>query len=638
MRKRLKKISVLLLSACLFLPTVGCGGMSSASGSSLNYPDYGYANADSDSWKQIEDLDKTVQVTWYVDSSTLTVSNELIEIVKDKFNIAITPRKPVSDDGSELSSYIINNTLPDIITVSDYTTIVQLGQHEYVYPLQDLAAKYAPSMLERIPQDLVDFWGDANGKIYGWPANFFSNADLASLEKTGSHLMSNYGLVVREDYLEAYLSAYPSAADSAMSPSEFISMCEWVKDTYHLGDNNPTVCLENFTTDSTTEGSRAITALSEFFAVPLEDSEGNLTYRWEQEEMKEVMLFLNELYRKRLVISGNLSATAAQVGSYIQNGLPFAVVGATQNYQSYFRNLYINTLNSKDYEEPVNYVPIVITNAAGDMPVLGNIAGRGNRLTMISGNCERVDRVIKLFDWLVSEEGHRETYFGQEGETYTVEKAVGTTENITVNGESVSYTYPYGQMKWTDSAWNAYQHYNFTKLKIHTYSYLQNPLYAYLTDATGKGYGYITMANYMNYNHKAAYMPLTYNKIPFKFNLDPNHSDYTKMIALQSQLELHWIQYISRIIMAPTATEASSLYDKALQDAQKQGSESLRAFQNASFLALKSKMGLTNAWPPNVGEIPTTMPLRGDRSYELEVPANVNYESYNGGNKVYTVD
>lgn len=632
-----KRLSAVCTALVLAFSVLGASACSIDTAGDLYYPDYGYADAGSDSWAQIEDLEEEVDITWYVDSSSLTFSNELIEIISEKFNVNITPRKPVNDDGSELSGYIMNNTLPDVITITDYSTIVQLGENGYVYPLQKLAEKYAPSMLARIPEEMVSFWGDDEDLIYGWPANFYSDADLESLDAIGSSLMSNYAVLVRKDYLEAYLAAHPGAEENAVDPQGFIEMSLWVKEHFGLASDNPTVCLENFTTDSTTEASRAITALSEFFAVPMEDAEGNLTYRWDQAQMKEMMMFLNELYRNRLITSGNLSATSAQVGTYIQNGLPFAVIGATQNYQSPFRNLYINSNNQTGI--PIEYVPIVLTNAAKDMPVLSDISGRGNRLTMISGNCERVDRIIKVFDYLISETGHRETYFGEEGKTYTVEKQPGETGTVLVGGQSTEYTYPYGQMKWTNLAWNAYQHYNYIDLKIHTYSYLQNPLYAYLADYTGQGHGFITMANYMNYNHKAAYMPLTYSKIPFKFNLDSSAGNYTQMVTLQSSLELHWLQYISKIIMAATEQEASSLYDKALSDAHSLGSNSLLAFQNESFLKLKQSMGLDFAWPKNRSDYSNIkLGLLGDTSYVLDVPDNVNFTSYDGGDTVYTVD
>lgn len=623
MKHFFSKIVCIAVAVLLGLQVTACSDLLAEN--ELIYPDYGYANADSDSWKQIDasDLEETVKVTWYIDTSTLTGSAELVELMKDKFNIEITYRNPITDDGSELSTMISVGNLPDIITISDYTTRIQLAEEKYVYPLQTLAEKYAPTLLDRIPQEMVDYYCDENGLIYGYPANFYRDDDLQELKELGGSVMGNYAIVVREDWLNEYLKAFPQKADSAMKPDEFIEMCTWVKNKYGLQADNPTVCLEQFTMDSTTEGTRAITALSEFFAVPKEDEDGNLVYQWDEPLQKEMMLFLNKLYRNKLISSGNLSANKSIVASYIQQGMPFAVIGATQNFQSNFRILAIN----KD----INYVPIVITNAAGDMPVLTSVAGRGNRVTMITGNCNRVDRIIKMFDYLISEEGHRDTYYGTEGDTYTVEVEPMGQKTVTVNGEEKTHVYRYGQYKWTDKAWNAYQHYNYTPLKIHTYFYMQNPLYAALTDSTGFNQGFILMANFMNWNHKAVYAPVVYNKIPFNYNLDYSDERYNDMVDLQVQLQQHWLQYLSKIIIAPSAEEAGALYDKALTTAHNMGSAEYTAFCNISFQALKDSMGIEYAWMPNDPDSSyhdVRLGLLGATEYLVEIPDNVNTETF----------
>lgn len=72
---------------------------------------------------------------------------------------------------------------------------------------------------------------------------------------------------------------------------------------------------------------------------------------------------------------------------------------------------------------------------------------------MITTNCARPDRVIKMFDYLMSEQGQAECYYGEEGKTFRYVVKPGETVEVTKpDGSTASQVSTYGKIEWTDSA------------------------------------------------------------------------------------------------------------------------------------------------------------------------------------------
>ena len=627
----MKKYITILLVLTLLLSLSACGGgeknkseIVDGYSSSLYYPEFGYADASSDSWTQIDDIDEEVEITWFIDSTRISVIPYLTQFVSDKFNISINWRLATSDDGMELSSMIAGNKLSDIITITDYTTRVQLAEEEYAYPLQVLAQLYAPSMLKRIPADMASYYAASNGYMYGWPNNYCSDEDLEMLEETGHSMMAAGAVIVREDYLQAYLEAYPEKVNAAMKPDEFIEMCKWVQSRFGLAADNPTVCLEPKNGDSV-DGTRAITTLCEMFCVAPENADGTYAYKQASENYKEVLLFLNEMYREKLVTSGNLTANFSTVQSYVQQGLPFAIIGYPQDFNTNLRSLKQN--------KGIEYVPIVLTNSKGEVPQIKTTASRGLRYTMITENCKRVDRVIKLFDYLVSEEGQRTLYFGVEGEDYTWEVRPGESKEtqiidpVTGNVTTKDIVYKYGQIRWTDSSWTSLKNQTFVADGIRIYSMMQNPLYPMLAGADGQGMGLNLEKEYIAYNQEACYTPYTYSQLPFLLTYDIDDKDYDDVLDMEAALNEHWLSESSKVIISTTPELALKKYQEALEMAEKLGYQEVTAFKDKYYQINKDKMGIEYGYPKNDPNSSyhtlTVNSLFGDTRYNLEIPSQL---------------
>ena len=622
--KKINKI-VALLGAFTLVSTAlaGCGD---ADAMELKYPDYPTANADTESWEQWEDYDPSqISIDWYVDYSSFAWTGEDASIVsnmiKEKTGVSINFMTPVNDDGTQLNTLIAGNKLPDVITIlANGAERVQLAEEKYVYPINELSKRWAPRLMDRIHSDITKYFNASDGMLYGMPSHFYTTKDVEAYEAQGNELLSNGAIVARKDYLDAYI-AYKKGKDTtwqdvqATTPAGFIEMCKWVKEEYNLKANNPTVCLAPFETTNTTTGNKAINWLMEYFNVVPEDENGNFVYQYEDERFLEMMQFLNTLYSEKLIIDSNFTTSTGQVGSYIQNGLPFVCVLSPQDYAANFKEWNLKNQNSDGSwknDQSTEYVPILLTNKDGETPQLRSLAGNGYRYTMITANCKRPDRVIKLFDYLWSEEGQRLLYYGVEHSTYTY--------------TAPTSVYPYGTMQWTDEVKQAFNNNTHgTYGMLNSLVFLTNPMFSYLTQE--EGYPFNNYTSYVNYNLKAALGDYVYNHQILEFPLNTSDEDYGDMITLRTRLFNLWIEYIPKIVMAKSSAAAKSMWEEALDYAKRYGYENLTTWQNEAFLKYKQELGVTYGYPandPNSGYSSLTVTsLFGDTSKYVEVPASI---------------
>lgn len=630
--KAIRKLSAIGIAAVALFSAAGCGGGFSQAG--LTYPDYPLADPSQDSWTQWSADDK-VTVSWYVDlagwsnNSSSLVSKEIY----NRTGVNVVFETPASSDGSKLSAMMQTNTFTDVITIAANTQErIKLAEAEgYIYPIQELAKRWAPTLLTRLDREMADMYAASDGNLYGIPNHFYSTGQVGEYNELGYSLISNGGIVARKDYLDAYYEAmYAENAGwdpaSVCTPQGVLEMCLWVKQRYGLKNDNPTVCLAPFESHRTT-GSIGLRWLMEYFSVPEEDANGNYVYQYAQPEFEEMMVWLNELYRNGLMTSGNLTATASQIGSYIQNGLPFIYIGSPQDMASYFKNWNIKKTDGGYNYEGKQYVPIVFGNSDGDVPQI-SVTGNSYMFSMITNNCKRPDRVIQLFDFLYSEEGQRLLAYGTEAENASDENGtfyytVKPGETAVING--VEKAARYGRIDYTDKVKEAFNSGNTSAYGFYSPNVLYNPMYANLTGVNGGVFN--TYTNYVTYNLKAGLIPYTYNYRGFEFEMDPTGENYSKVIDIQNNLRLLWNEYYAEIICAGTASAAAQIVQDTLASAARKGYETFVAYKNESFQKYKEAKGISFAWPPNdpssgYSKLKFTG-IYGDDSYNKEVPPEI---------------
>ena len=202
--KKLNKFFAVFCAAVAAIAFAGCGG--GISKATLTYPDYPNADPTKDSWTQWEEEDK-VTINWYVDlagwsnNSSSLISKEIYR----RTGVNIVFETPANADGSKLSTMMQTNTFTDVISIAANTQErIKLAEAKnYIYPIQELAKRWAPTLLTRLDEEMAEMYAASDGHLYGIPNHFYSPVQVNEYKDMGYSLLSNGGIVARKDYLDA---------------------------------------------------------------------------------------------------------------------------------------------------------------------------------------------------------------------------------------------------------------------------------------------------------------------------------------------------------------------------------------------------------------------------------------------------
>lgn len=582
---------VLPMAACNgeTMPPIGEDGMAE-----LTYPDFEETPSDKNSWEYIpEDNDMTIE--WYVDVSSwpIPAENDVLRKIKEDTGISIHFTTPVQDDGQKLTTMIAGGDLPDVIstTTSKTQTLASLAQQGYVYDINTLADKWAPTLYDHLPEDVMDWWAYGNNKTYGIPNHYYSYEDIPE----GEQLQPNGGMMVRKDLFDTWQAHAETLADSngmisyealdgstksvewqgyITTPEGFKAAATWAMSNYYgTGNGQITTALQ--LSQFTDQGNASLEWLAQFFAIPFETRDGKYEYRFTQEEYAEMLYWLNDLCSTRangntLISRDNFTQTYDGVGSVIAGGKAFATLATPQDYQMHFA-----TAKDGGYE----YVSMYITNSDGDAPVLADIRGYGYLMNMITTDCERPDLVIKLFDYLSSDEGQRLVCFGVEGETWNwtdeEEPKIAYTEDyLSAKGDQGQSTASYGLM---------------TVDLLLNYQYYDN-----MQPRTNHGK---TEAEVFRANLKRPLSIYAYDYNATHFVVDATDDRFQDYNNALTRINALIGQQTTKILQATSRSEAEQIYQQTVELLEKRNLALVIELNSEAYQATKEKLGITVAWP-----------------------------------------
>ncbi len=553
------------------------------------------------SWEQIDPADEDVTITWFFDYGI--ADENLEDLIYQRTGVNVNIQSATSNNHEEINTMIAGDMLPDVVTLSDTSLRIQLAEEGYCYPLNVLAEYYAPSMLKTVPEDHWKQYSASDGNTYALSSNFYSDAEIEEMEALGAHEYASRDIAVRKDMLNAYI-AHRKAQDPSFDenkeitkPSGFIEMCSWVKETYGYTIADPTVIFSPFNMTGD-ELSCAITALFEMFGFAPEDEEGNLVYTYGSEEFYEALDFMNTLYNSGFVSSQNFGWDTSKIGTEVKNGNPFCIIGATQltHFQQGSRELNAYDPETNTVPEEYQYQTILLTNEEGEAPLLSSYSGKGVYQTMITKNCKREDRIIKVFDYLLSEQGQREAAYGAE-ENYEFEVEPGEIDPDTGKPSM------YGVIKTTktlkDKIPNMFKT-GSQALGLRRVSAFASASYGRLVSKEDDFIGIKHPVDWILYQNKCTYFGYTYNKAEFDFYFDDIDRKALNTYANQEAAIFEvWAGAIAEIIMAPTKEEQKALYDAALAKSYEEGAAEWLETGNTYFKRYKESRGVEFAYPKN---------------------------------------
>ena len=220
-----------------------------------------------------------------------------------------------------------------------------------------------------------------------------------------------------------------------------------------------------------------------------------------------------------------------------------------------------------------------ITNSDGDAPVLADIRGYGYLMSMITTDCERPDLVIKLFDYLTSDEGQRLVCFGVEGETWNwadEEKTqiAYTDEYLAIKGDKGQSTASFGLM---------------------TVDMLLN--YLYYDNVQPKTNNGKTESELFRVNLKRPLSIYAYDYNATHFVVDATNERYQDYNNALTRINALIGQQTTKILQASSRSEAESIYQQTVELLEKRNLALVVEMNSEAYQATKQKLGITVAWP-----------------------------------------
>lgn len=569
-----KQLATFLAIASVF-SFAACGGSNTTRGEEFLDQFERVTDATRPSWEfDTADYD----VTWFIDASWMQWPTNGADLVSrtiyEKTGCKIQFRVASDEQSTELSTMVSSNDLPDVLTVKASSIYAnQLPSQDYVWSMDQLWERFAPSMTERytVQQKDVYNWFKQDGKLYGIPNLCYTDYYIGD-----SKLSPNGAILVREDW---YQEVVAQTGEDMTTKESFLKGVEYITDKY---SNAIGVQLDPFTAT----GNLSASWLSQYFAVPYEKTDGTYNHQILDEKYKEVLTFLNTLSTEGYINAANFTANTAAVNTNIALGNVFVSFATPQNYNNAFSSL---------HEKGIDYVPLVLRNDNGDAPVLQDLRGKGYMFSFITKDCDRPDKVIKLFDYMTSEEGQLLINFGVENDTFVWDE----------NHERVVWTEKYVQ---------DYENNNTTQYGFGYCNALLNQSFYDKVSPIGKECR--TKASMYIEDLKAPLKPYSYDFTPSFLLPDTTSENYFDYIEQLDRCNQLWGRYLPLMISAENNTKALELYASTVQSMKNNGLNFVVSFMAEGYQASKAALNVEKGWPAyQDGYVAPTTGANGDYSY-----------------------
>ncbi|MDI4648449.1 hypothetical protein [Cohnella hashimotonis] len=487
-----------------------------------------------------------IKISWFVDQDYYKknwdpVNNLLDKMITDDTGVSIdfssgTPEK--------LSALIASGDIPDVVTVDKGNP--QRGVLEksgLVSPLDELIQKYDPSF--DVPKSMQDWFRNADGHFYGYASFFWAKEKF----KEGDSIRSNQGLYARKDIMDQ-LGIKP---EDFNTKEGMVAALRKVKDA-KVQYNGFTVTPAYF--ESWVIGS--------FFGAPREDASGNLVDRERTPEMLEAYKFLNQLYKEGLMPEDSQTLDQDQLKEKVANGSVFAITN---------KNLDWSALYQKDPKALFVHVGPVVGDA-GNKPYVDPVNASGWTLTMVNSKTKYPDRIIKLLDYLSTDEMSLNVNYGPKGAAWDFDengKVKLSDEFNALNAEDPNKAknkYGNGTLQW-----------------LINWTPIQRTAPAPVTaDAIAKDESALFFAK------------LTYDMLPFESITPLGGTDEG---GINAKVEENRKKWRAKMILAKTPADVEKYFNDEVDTEAKLGYQKLYDYQNKQFQDAKKALGLQFAWPAN---------------------------------------
>lgn len=290
--------------------------------------------------------------------------------------------------------------LPDIITLPTADP-VKTADDGLIVPLDNLIAKYAPNITKFLKDnpEVDKKMRSPDGKLYA-----------ISSVTSGSAYADPYGFLIRQDWLDKLGLQQPKTLD------DWYNVLKAFKEKDPNGNGkadeipfSPDLKLRGLTLFGGAKGLHLFYSSGYY-----PDANGKVQFEWLKPEAKELIEWLNKLYKEGLIDAEFMTRTTDSNTANITR----SQVGATNRFLNGKPKFEAAMKKAGDTAALWNMtLPPSGPNSKGFYEKYGPISGWFS----ISKDAKNPEAAIKFLDYIyASEEGNRLVTFGIEGKTYTM--------------------------------------------------------------------------------------------------------------------------------------------------------------------------------------------------------------------------
>lgn len=504
--------------------------------------------------------DDVIEITVFF-KNELPWDNMVAEAITKITGVRLNFVSVAGDAAEKLNTMLQSETLPDIIAIdrgaAANDNYISNGA---VIPLDDLIEQYAPNIKAQLGHTLDKVRNLNDGKVYGLPSWF--QDEVAPSAVFGFNLRMNY--VKEMGYYDTYVE------QGYFTKDQFVSLLKEWKAKYPEINGHATIplCFNADNESATMYTFRGMYGIDQYYV----DENGTLFSNIRDPHMKDMYLFMNELYRDGLIDIDWPSCKKALFDEKCSGGY---VLGAPEAYWNIANTALQYDAEGNKNDDNMMYPFMVVADGVDPArTTYGPTSVLGWTYTYISSDCKDPVTVIKFMDWLMSEEGQYVTQWGPEGVTwnYVDGKRVLTDETI----EALNADF------WTYLTENGIRKYEL----LFKSGIAQDGQYYDLNSAfpiiTGSQNVVAAFAN--KYLGASAYDTTSMD------DLSPDSGSMEALISTKIS-DIRNAAYPT-ILMAESAEEAARLFDQMLADCEAAGLSQVEAIANEKYQA---KMAVWNA-------------------------------------------
>ncbi len=389
---------LVLIIAALAAFTWGCGLKEAKTGNTEK-------EQEETTWAELFcDVDWWHSPVWTTEKGTVTGD------ITSATGVALKTTIPQQDADRQLSLMLVNDELPDFISVTDPTVIGQLTSSGKVWKLDEFFKKYCPDshLLTKFPKDMKKALIRRDGAWYSLPSHINTEEARKIWKPCDAYYedLTNYSENNGIIWNRNLLGQLGISIDDLKTEEQVMAAWEKAVNSKITVDGQKIVPL---LIDGSTYWDTTLKYLQNTFGAEHIDENGNYKDILLQSESRHALSFLNQAYYKRYFPAEQMNYINDEVKEKLAGGNVLCFIGNIANTE----------INASEWVSSG-----AILSSEGKTPVLGKNLheNTGWLQTFISKDCQDPEKIAEFLDYMTSDEGMMKWEFGYEGKDYSINK------------------------------------------------------------------------------------------------------------------------------------------------------------------------------------------------------------------------